>query len=50
MPQQYRALHGCTARWQAELAELEGTITYVEDLLRSEMTRSIVEVVEAEVK
>lgn len=37
-------------RWQAELAELEGTITYVEDLLRSEMTRSIVEVVEAEVK
>ena len=34
---------------QAELEELEGTITSVEDLLRNEMTRSIVEVVEAEV-
>ena len=34
---------------QAELEELQGTITSVEDLLRNEMTRSIVEVVEAEV-
>ena len=34
---------------QAELEELEGMITSVEDLLRNEMTRSIVEVVEAEV-
>ena len=34
---------------QAELDELQGTITSVEDLLRNEMTRSIVEVVEAEV-
>ena len=34
---------------QAELEELEGTVTSVEDLLRNEMTRSIVEVVEAEV-